>query len=41
MRKEAELWKKDFDYDLATAQDLYEKKRYNYAVFWLVSLLRN
>jgi HEPN domain-containing protein len=33
MRKEAELWKKDSDYDLATAQDLYEKKRYNYAVF--------
>ncbi|MBU7011409.1 MAG: HEPN domain-containing protein [Theionarchaea archaeon] len=33
MRKEAELWKKDSDYDLATAEDLYEKKRYNYAVF--------
>lgn len=33
MRKEAELWKEDSDYDLATAQDLYEKKRYNYAVF--------
>ncbi|MBU7025743.1 MAG: HEPN domain-containing protein [Theionarchaea archaeon] len=33
MRKEAELWIKDSDYDLATATDLLEKKRYNYAVF--------
>ena len=33
MRKEAELWIKDSDYDLATAIDLLEKKRYNYAVF--------
>jgi HEPN domain-containing protein len=33
MRKEAELWKEDSDYDLATAEDPYEKKRYNYAVF--------
>ena len=33
MRKEAELWIKDPDYDLATAEDLREKKRFNYAVF--------
>ncbi len=33
MRKEAELWIKDSDYDLATAKDLREKKRFNYAVF--------
>lgn len=33
MRKEAELWIEDSDYDLATAEDLREKKRYNYAVF--------
>lgn len=33
MRREAELWIKDSDYDLGTAEDLLEKKRYNYAVF--------
>jgi HEPN domain-containing protein len=33
MRKEAELWIKDSDYDLATAEDLYDKKRFNYTVF--------
>lgn len=33
MRKEAEMWIKDSDYDLATAEDLREKKRFNYAVF--------
>jgi len=30
MRKEVELWIRDSDYDLATAEDLLEKKRYNY-----------
>jgi HEPN domain-containing protein len=33
MRKEAELWIEDSDYDLGTAEDLLEKKRFNYAVF--------
>lgn len=33
MRKEAELWMKDSDYDLATAEVLLENERYNYAVF--------
>ncbi|MBU7047597.1 MAG: HEPN domain-containing protein [Theionarchaea archaeon] len=33
MRKEAELWIEDSDYDLATAEDLLEKKRFNYVVF--------
>jgi len=33
MRKEAELWVEDSDYDLATVEDLLEKKRFNYVVF--------
>jgi HEPN domain-containing protein len=33
MRREAELWIKDSDYDFVTAEILMENHRYNYAVF--------
>ena len=34
MRKEAEMWMEDAEYDLGCAKDLLEKERYNYAVFF-------
>jgi len=34
LRREAQLWLEDAEYDLQCAQDMLEKKRYNYAV-WL------
>lgn len=33
MRPEIEIWIEDANYDLETAKDLFEKKRYSYAVF--------
>lgn len=33
MRKEAELWVEDAEYDIGCAKDMLSKKRYNYAVF--------
>lgn len=33
MRPEIEIWIEDANYDLETAKDLFEKKRYSYAIF--------